>query len=47
MATKPKTKPWWQATLNPNQPVKRIRKVEPVTDELYHWIKNGVQNKSS
>jgi hypothetical protein len=27
--------------------VKRVRKVQPVTDELYHWIKNGEQNVKS
>jgi hypothetical protein len=40
MATKTRKKP--VATMpqvtQPPPPVKRVRRVEPITDELYHWI---------
>ena len=47
MATKTEKKP--VAALpqaqQPQPTVKRVRRVEPIVDELYHWIKTGVDKQ--
>jgi hypothetical protein len=36
-----------QATIPPTQPtVKRVRRVETITDELYKWIKTGIDKSA-
>ena len=49
MATKTEKKPvaalpQAQQPQQPQPTVKRVRRVEPIVDELYHWIKTGVDN---
>jgi hypothetical protein len=46
MARKTQKKPVAAPPQTPPATVKRVRRVEPIVDELYHWIKTGVDNKT-
>ena len=50
MATKSKFNPndlsTWTFPGQPTYKPRGVRKVKPVTDELYHWIKNAIQSKT-